>query len=98
MVVFQLGQQQSLCMYGNDEVTSLAEHFNMDADELVLEWDRFKETVSKLDSDMTQGPRQLMTVLYSTKATAGDCSPNLAKLLAVAAVLPLSTDEVEIVF
>ena len=44
MSVFNMADTSSF--YGNDEIMSLAEHFGMDADKVLEEWDTLKDTLS----------------------------------------------------
>lgn len=84
--------------FGNDEVMCLAEHFSLDQDICLEEWDSVKNVVSDLEEGVVNGPCDLLKVFHKLEETTGNLCPNLEKICAAAAVLPISTAEVERVF
>ncbi|WAR10051.1 hypothetical protein MAR_035127 [Mya arenaria] len=96
MSVFNMDEKSAF--YGDDEIMHLAEHFKMDVDKVLYEWDRLKDAVSTLDSEVVSGPVNLLKVFQKMKATTGDFGADVEKLCTTAAVIPVSTAEVERVF
>ncbi len=58
----------------------------------------FKEAASGLEPDRLRGPSDVVKIITSLKKSAGDFCPNLEKIVSAAAVIPVSTAEVERVF
>ncbi|XP_045187150.2 zinc finger protein 862-like [Mercenaria mercenaria] len=96
MAVFTM--QNTECFAGNDEIEILAHHFGLDIDQCLLEWDQLKNVVRDIDNGNIDCPSSLVKTISSLKNTAGDIFPSIEKMCAAAAVLPLSTAEVERVF
>ena len=84
--------------YGNDEILYLAEYFKMNVDETLQEWDILKSSVENLDSKDIAGPASMIRTLSLVKNITGNYCPHVEKLCVTAAVLPISSAEVERVF
>lgn len=77
----------------------LAEHFNLDTDEAIYQWDLFKTTIANQSAaDQSNGPTATTKTLITMQKKDGDIYSNVLKLVAAAAVLPFSTSEVERMF
>ncbi|XP_053380132.1 zinc finger protein 862-like [Mercenaria mercenaria] len=83
---------------GNDEIELLAEHFSEDVDSALYEWDSLKDCVAELDPVVKNSPSALLKTLMTVSPTTGNTYPVVTKLCSTAAVLPVSTAEVERVF
>ena len=102
--MFQFGDldlvESCSALYGNGEVEDLATHFQVPVDDTLTEWNSFKELLLSLnlDSRQMQGPDLLSCISKCTRKSSGNPFPNVIFFISVAAVLPLSTAEVERVF
>lgn len=63
-----------------------------------MEWESLKDAVSSVEQETVKGPAKLMQLLTKLKLSTGQCFENVEKLCATAAVIPVSTAEVERVF
>ncbi|KAL3888807.1 hypothetical protein ACJMK2_001167 [Sinanodonta woodiana] len=85
--------------YGNDEIMDLAEHLKLDVDETLYQWDLFKTSIVDNSMDLLTGPTATTKGLLKMEKTLGNIYSNILKISsAAAAVLPLSTAEVERMF
>lgn len=86
--------------YGTSEMSELAEFYNLDEDDLLEEWDKFKSLFHSEDDSV----KNQLTITYLIKAlldleqSIGENFPNIKKLLSIANTLPVSTAEVERIF
>ena len=99
--IFQLNNldEEASGFHGNDEMLDLAEHFNLDTDEALYQWDLFKTTIANQSAaDQFDGPIATTKAIITMRKTVGDIYSNVLMLAAAAAVLPLSTSEVERMF
>ena len=53
MGVFSLDPSKTTILRGNDEIKKLTDHFNLDVDTTLEEWDSFKDKIAGLDTDRT---------------------------------------------
>lgn len=86
--------QDCLTLHGNEEISSLAEHFQMDKTSTSEQWDKFKEFFKH----STKDTKYLLETLAKEKAEGRECYPNIYKLLTIAETLVISTSAVERVF
>ena len=85
-------------LYGMTELQALAEHFQMDEDDLQCQWQDFLQIINELPHCKRSLP-QLLKLLYNSNDTGlKDMYPMVHKLYSIANTLPLSTAEVERVF
>jgi hypothetical protein len=96
MSVFNM--EEVTTFYGNDEIMHLADHFRLCGDQTLMEWESLKDAVSSVEQETVKGPTKLMQLLTKLKLSTGQCFGNIEKLCATAAVIPVSTAEVERVF
>ena len=83
---------------GSEDLEILAEHYEMDSDTVLEEWNNLTNMLSDVDKTSKTGPKAILNVIRKLKPVAGDFCPNIEKLCHIAAILPLSTAEVERVF
>lgn len=96
MSVFCNPDVSSLC--GSEDLELLADHYSMDLDTVMEEWDNLSNMVSEMDTTQKTGPTAIIRIINQMKTTAGDFCPHVEKLCSIAAILPFSTAEVERVF
>ena len=88
----------SSAMCGSEDLELLAEHYEMDPDTVLAEWDHVIRLMSDVDETVKMGPSAILKIIRQLKPIAGDICPNIEKLCFTAITLPLSTAEVERVF
>ena len=98
--IFNFADLHETCtsLYGNDEILELANFLNLDSDEALYEWNQFKTTCVDSNSSQVNGPMAVTRLIHKLSKTTGNIFPAIAKMAATAAVLPLSTAEVERMF
>ncbi|XP_060598671.1 E3 SUMO-protein ligase KIAA1586-like [Ruditapes philippinarum] len=84
MSVFNMADQSTF--YGNDEIMYLAEHFRMDVDETLQEWETVKSSLANIESKDIAGAMNMIKILNSVKHVTGNYCPHIEKLCATAAV------------
>lgn len=99
-IVDLAGTEELPTLYGMTEIEGLAQHFHMDPEKLLIEWEDFIQLVGTMNtSDRSlSNLLQLMFGEHHTQKGLKEMYPLVAKLVSVAGVLPLSTAEVERVF
>ena len=83
--------------YGLVEIDDIAQHFNLDSDNLSFEWTSFLNFIADTPPEQRSIVHSL-ALLKHKHLGLQELYPTILKLLSVAAVLPLSTAEVERVF
>ena len=75
---------------GSEDLEILAEHYEMDSDTVLEEWNNLTNMLSDVDKTSKTGPKAILNVIRKLKPAAGDFCPNIEKLCHIAAILPLS--------
>ena len=84
MDLSQVDEDSSIC-YGDNEITTLCEQFDLDVDDTLVEWNNLKEMVQ---SEIEKcNSKYLLKLLTKHLATVGNIYPNLFKLLCVSETL-----------
>ncbi|WAR18397.1 LOW QUALITY PROTEIN: hypothetical protein MAR_000235 [Mya arenaria] len=97
LAILDLTHADVTAFYGFNEMESLSTHINMPVDKLLNEWKSFLEGVR---GQPGRSLPQLTALFFGKRARLGFKArfPLLARLISAAAVMPLSTAEVEWVF
>ena len=94
-------ERDMITFYGMTEITILAEYFHLDDDSLLDEWDRFKSFILRESQESTI-PHAADIIGLAAFLSKGESFrsvfPMMYKLYSTAAVLPVSTAEVERLF
>ncbi|XP_064648743.1 zinc finger protein 862-like [Lineus longissimus] len=86
-------------LYGNEEIETLAEYFGLESDEVLSQWDRFKDIYWPMDSTLsTDVTLQGLCAGACKQPLVQSACPAICKFLAVAATLPMSTATLERIF
>lgn len=87
--------QNCFTLHGNEEISSLAAHFQLEKSSTSEEWSQFKDFFKQ---HSTKHPKYLLETLAREKAEGRPWYPNIYKLLTIAETLVISTSAVERVF
>ena len=80
--------------YGEEEIETLATHFDYDNDELLSEWVQFRELMQSSFSELNL--EDVVELVHVPKGEAvKESFPKMAKLLAITATLPVGTADCE---
>ena len=85
-------------MCGSEDLGLLAEHYEMDPDTVLAEWDNVIRLLSDVDETVKMGPSAILKIIRQLKPIAEDICSNFDELCFTAITSPLSTAEVERVF
>lgn len=96
----RIGSENLISLYGNKEISELSEFFDMDEDDLLEEWDEFKNIfLSKSDIDKNELTiPKLYSLLHDMKNIIGCKFPLIEKILQISCTLAVSNAEVERIF
>ena len=64
-------------MCGTEDLELLAEHYEMDPDTVLAEWDHVIRLLSDVDVTVKMGPSELLKTIRQLKPVAGDIYPNI---------------------
>ena len=87
--------ESDFIFYGEEEMQTLADHFQLDSDTILSEWIQFRELVCTTYNALSF-EKLAEEVLSSPNLS--DAFPNMAKFIACAMVLPVSTADCERAF
>ena len=87
--------ESDFIFYGKEEMQTLADHFQLDSDTILSEWIQFRELVCTTYNTLSF-EKLAEEVLSSPNLS--DAFPNMAKFIACAMVLPVSTADCECAF
>ena len=71
-------------MYGSEDLELVAEHYEMDPDTVLEEWDHVIRLLSDVDETVKMGPSAILKIIRQLKPIAGDICPNIEKLCFIA--------------
>lgn len=83
--------------YGLCDIQDIADHFLFDSDTLSFEWTSLMNFLADTSAEH-RSIVNILSLLLNPKLGLSELYPNMIKLFSTAAVLPLSTAEVEHVF